>query len=84
MVFKHFPDIRLVEEYFREIKRTLRPCGLAKLQLRTGPTPHSWQWFYGVSFTPEVARTLAEGTGLAAVKMEVENKKSLWLWLKKG
>lgn len=83
LVFKHFSDIRLVEEYFREIKRTLRPGGLAKLQLRTGPAPHSWQWFYGVSLTPKAAKTLAENAGFIVIKMEEENKKSLWVWLKK-
>lgn len=83
LVFKHFPNVRLTEEYLCEIKRTLRPGGLAKVQVRTGPPLHFWQWFYGISLTPEAARTLAEGTGLAVIKMEVENRKGLWLWLKK-
>lgn len=83
LVFKYFPDIQLVADYFREIKRALRPSGLAKVQVRTGPALHFWQWFYGVSFTPEAAKNIAEGAGLVVIKMEIENKKSLWLWLKK-
>lgn len=84
LVFKHFPDLRLVEDYFCEIKRVLRPGGLAKVQVRTGPAPHLWQWFRGVSLTPEAARSLVEGAGLAVIKMESENKKSLWLWFIKS
>lgn len=83
LVFKHLSDIQLVADYFREIRRSLRPGGLAKVQVRTGPALHFWQWFYGVSLTPEAARILAEDAGLAVIKMEIENKKSLWLWLKK-
>lgn len=83
LVFKHFPNLRLIEEYFREIKRTLRHGGLAKLQLRIGPAPHSWQWFYGVSLTPKAVKALAEGAGLTVIKIEEENEKSLWVWLKR-
>jgi len=84
LVFKHFPNTQLVKEYFREIGRTLRPDGLAKIQVRTGPSLHFWQWFYGVSLTWEAIKTLAEGTGLVVIKTEEENKKSLWVWLKKS
>lgn len=84
LVFKHFPDARLIKEYFREIGRTLRPGGLAKVQVRTGPSLHFWQWFYGVSLVPEEARKLAESAGLVVIKTEEENKKSLWVWLKKS
>jgi len=83
LVFKHFPDARLIKDYFSEIRRTLRSGGLAKVQVRTGPTLHFWQWFYGVSLTPEEAKNLAENSGLVVIKTEIENKKSLWLWLKK-
>ena len=84
LVFKHFPDTQLIKEYFCEIGRTLRPAGLAKVQVRTGPSLHFWQWFYGVSLTSEAVKTLAESVGLVVIKTEEENKKSLWLWLKKG
>lgn len=83
LVFKHFPNTQLIKDYFREIGRTLRLGGLAKVQVRTGPSLHFWQWFYGVSLTPEAVKTLAESAGLAVIKTEEENKKSLLVWLKK-
>lgn len=83
LVFKHLPDLNLVQDYFREIARTLKADGLVKIQLRTGTEPHPWRWFYGVSLTPEAARSMAEKSGFQVIRSEVENKKSLWLWLKK-
>lgn len=80
-VFKHIPNISLIKNYLKEINRTLKPGGIAKIQLRTGASPQFWQWFYGVSLTPEQAQTLAKEAGLKIKKIEVENSKSLWLWL---
>ena len=83
LVFKHLPNTTLIQNYFKEMARSLKPGGIAKIQLRTGAPPHFWQWFYGVSLTPEQAQTLANEAGLKITKMEIENSKSLWLWLKK-
>lgn len=83
LVFRHLPGLTLIQDYLKEIARTLKPNGLAKIQLRIGAATHFWQWFYGVSLTPEQARTLAKAAGLEVLKIEIENSKSLWLWLKK-
>lgn len=83
LVFKHFPDSNLIKKYFCEMARVLKSGGLVKLQLRTGADPHLWQWFYGVSLTPEDAKKMAMETGFEIAKTEVENNKSLWLWIKK-
>ncbi|MBU2264633.1 methyltransferase domain-containing protein [Patescibacteria group bacterium] len=83
LVFKHLPNTELIQNYFKEIARSLKPNGIAKIQLRTGATPHFWQWFYGASLTPEQAQILARKVGLKIEKTEIENSKSLWLWLKK-
>jgi SAM-dependent methyltransferase len=83
LVFKHLPTTALVQDYFKEIARTLKPAKIVKIQLRTGASPHSWQWFHGTSLTPEEAQTLTAKAGLKIIKLEVENNKSLWLWLKK-
>jgi len=84
LVFKHLPNTALIQNYFEEIARSLKPSGLAKIHLRTGPPPHFWQWYYGVSLTPEQAQNLInDETGLQIAKTEIENSKSLWLWLKK-
>ncbi|MDO8592390.1 MAG: methyltransferase domain-containing protein [bacterium] len=83
LTFKHLPNTAITQNYFKEIFRTLKPGGLAKIQLRTGATPHFWQWFYGVSLTPEQALSLADKAGLQIAKTEIENSKSLWVWVKK-
>lgn len=83
ITFRHLPDVGLIDGYFKEIKRTLKDNGLAKIQLRTGGAPYFWRWFYGVSLTPEAAEALAVSAGLKVLKVEAENKKSLWLWLQK-
>jgi len=82
LVFIHLPSLALVQDYFKEIARTLRADGLAKIQLRTGASPYFWRWFYGISLSPEKADNLAKNTGLQIIKSEIENGKSIWLWLK--
>src|SRR3989344_1316583 len=83
LVFRHFPNTTLIRNYFIEIARVLKQNGLAKIQLRAGASPHFWRWFYGVSLTSDQARALAGEAGLEVAKMEIENSKSLWLWLEK-
>lgn len=83
LVFRHLPSRALIQGYFKEIARTLKPGGVAKVQLRTGTTPHFWQWFYGVALTADEAGSLAGQAGLQVIKSETENSKSLWLWLKR-
>lgn len=81
LVFKYLPTAEAVREYLQEIARTLKPSGLAKVQIRTGQRPHVWHWFDGVSLTTDEANSLAQAAGLVVIKTEVENSKSLWLWL---
>lgn len=83
LTFRHLPDLEIIQDYFIEIARTLKPGGLAKIQVRTGNSPYSWQWYYGVSLTTEMAQVLAQTSGLRVIKTEIENRKNLWLWLKK-
>lgn len=83
LVFRHLPNYTLVKDYLKEIFRALKSGGLAKIQFRTGTMPHIWRWFYGVSFTPETTLSMARESGFQVLKTEVENSKSLWLWLKK-
>jgi len=81
--FKYLSSPILMRDYWCEIQRTLKPGGVAKIHLRTGPEVHRWRWFYGHSFTPQVAGALAEAAGLTVLRTEQENAKSLWVWLKK-
>lgn len=82
-VFKHLSDKRWIEAYFKEIARTLKPGGIAKVQMRTGPDVYRWRWFHGLSVSPVQAEGMAKAAGLAVLKNEKENAKSLWLTIQK-
>lgn len=79
----HLPQTIMVEDYFVEIYKKLKDGGVAKIHLRTGPPPRKWRKTYGVSLRPEEARNIAEEIGLRVLRHEVEDRKNLWLVLKK-
>lgn len=83
LVLRHLPSAVLIRDYLREIKRVLKPDGIAKIQLRTGPDVYRWRWFHGVSINPEEAKELARQFGFEVLQIEAENTKSLWLVIKK-
>ena len=80
---QHVPAHEILAEKFKEIYRTLKPGGIAKLHLRAGRGPYKWHWAYGVSLTPAEAKQLAESAGFKFIKHEIEDSKSLWIWLEK-
>ncbi len=49
IVFQHIPDKRVIRRYFEEVKRILKPGGLAKIQVRGTPgnPPGKVIWFKG-------------------------------------
>ena len=65
----------------KEIARTLRKGGVAKIQLRsTGGEVRRWVWSYGASFTPPEVKQIAEQAGLSLVRDPyVEDIKQLWV-----
>jgi protein-L-isoaspartate O-methyltransferase len=79
LVFQHIDDIATLERYMNEIRRTLKPKGVAKIQLRSGLGVRRWVWSYGVPFSQESAARLAEEAGLQVLNNEVEDTKFLWL-----
>lgn len=81
---RHVPTRILLADYLNEMRRTLKPGGIAKIHLRTGRGLHKWNWAYGVSVTPDGAAALAENAGFRVMKCEPENTKGLWLWLEKS
>lgn len=83
LVLQHVPTVLSLEQYLRHIYRTLKPGGLAKIQLRTGPGIRKWKWSYGVSLPVAEGRDLAAKTGFTIITHEVESTKNLWLWLAK-
>ncbi len=80
---QHIPARGILAEKFKEIYRALKPGGIAKLHLRAGRGPYRWHWAYGISVTPAEAKQLAESAGFKFIKHEIENPKSLWVWLAK-
>ncbi|OGF64209.1 hypothetical protein A2661_00495 [Candidatus Giovannonibacteria bacterium RIFCSPHIGHO2_01_FULL_45_24] len=80
---QHIPARGILAAKFKEIYRTLKPGGIAKLHLRTGRGPYKWHWAYGVSVTPAEAKQIAETAGFKFIKHEIEDSKSLWIWLAK-
>jgi SAM-dependent methyltransferase len=83
LVLQHIPSKESIQEYLAHMHRTLKPGGLAKVQLRTGPGIQKWKWSYGVALKPAEAREMAEQAGFNVVSHEVESIKNLWLWLRK-
>jgi len=83
LVFQYVPILEAIEQNLKEIHRVLVPGGIAKIQLRTGPSLWRWRWFYGISLSPETAIALAQKAGFKVLKTEVEGVKNLWLWLEK-
>ncbi len=83
LVFPHIDSVSAIEQYMREIHRTLKKGAVAKIQLRTGPGVRRWVWSYGVSFTREEAVLLAENLGFTVIDHYVEDIKYLWLLIKK-
>jgi SAM-dependent methyltransferase len=81
LVFQHIDNIPAIERYLKEIHRTLKSGGVAKIQLRTGQGVRRWVWSYGVSLTPETAEQLAERFGFKVVNQRVIDEKNLWLTL---
>ena len=80
---QHMPTREVLSAQFKEIYRTLKPGGIAKLHLRTGRGPYKWHWAHGVSLAPAEAKAMAESAGFKFIKHEIEDPKSLWVWLVK-
>ena len=80
---QHIPTKELLSESLKEIYRTLKPGGVAKLHLRTGRGPYKWHWAHGVSVDPIMAKSMSENVGFKFLKHEIEDQKSLWIWLEK-
>lgn len=82
-VLQYAPRTSDVGNYLKEFYRTLKPGGVAKVQLRGGRGLKKWEWMYGVPFTPEEAVLLAEEYGFEVLDHQVEGIKNIWLVLKK-
>ncbi len=82
-VFKHVPTYGAVNNYFKEVARSLKAGGVAKIQLRTGPGVQKWKPTYGVSFDQDRAKQMAEKSGLRFIKHQFDGDRNFWIWLDK-
>lgn len=80
---RHVPTREVLAEKFKEIYRTLKPGGIAKLHIRAGRGLYKWHWAYGVPLNPAEAKAMVEAAGFKFIKHEIEDPKSLWIWLAK-
>lgn len=83
-VLHHVPAEVELLEYLRECARVLRSGGVAKLQIRTGTEPRKWNWWYGISLTPERAHFLSEQVGFMVLEHIIEDEKTMWVLLEKA
>lgn len=83
IVFQHMPSVEVIEENFKEVKRILKPEGIAKIQIRGGKPIRKDTWNYGPSFNMESAQELMKKVDLRVVKAGDDSVKRFWLWLKK-
>ncbi|MDP3956285.1 MAG: class I SAM-dependent methyltransferase [bacterium] len=82
IVFQHMPNKETVERNINEVARTLKPGGIAKIQLRGVPVSKS-NWFYGPAFTEDDVLKLLRNRQLNLIKTEGADKKYFWIWLAK-
>lgn len=84
IVFQHMPSREVIQENFKEIKRVLKPSGIAKIQIRGGRKVKKGSWYYGPNYTEDEAKKLADNAGLEIVKIGDPSIKRFFLWLKKA
>ncbi|MDP2638733.1 MAG: methyltransferase domain-containing protein [Candidatus Azambacteria bacterium] len=82
IVFQHFPNVGMVEENLKEVKRVLKNNGIAKIQFRgrvsTGGAFRVFKWYYGVFFSEKELNNILEKNGLKPIKIYKTNEKELW------
>ncbi len=82
IVFQHFPNVRMVEENLKEIKRILKNDGIAKIQFRgrisSGGVFRMFKWYYGVFFSEKELGDILKRNGLEPIKIYKESEKELW------
>ena len=83
IVFQHMPSVAVIKENFKEVKRVLKPSGIAKVQIRGGKPIRKNTWNYGPSFNQVEAQQLMDDVGLNVVKFGDDSIKRFFLWLSK-
>jgi len=82
IVFQHISSYEVIENYLREVHRRLRPGALFKFQVQGHKAARSTpgDTWYGVSFTEEQARAMAERTGFEMRYTYGVGSQYFWLW----
>lgn len=83
IVFQHMPSEAVIRENLKEVRRVLKPTGIAKIQFRGGHKVRKGTWFYGPTFNKESTRKMLTEVGLTTLEMGDDSVKRFWLWLTK-
>ncbi len=82
IVFQHFPNIGMIEENLKEVKRVLKNNSVAKIQFRgkvsSGGIFRIFKWYYGVFFSEKELSDILEKNGLKPIKIYKTSEKELW------
>jgi cyclopropane fatty-acyl-phospholipid synthase-like methyltransferase len=81
LVFQHISSWALLQNYFREVRRVLKPGALFKLQVQGAPArPEVDDTWTGLSLSLGDCRVLAEHSGFDLRHTRGEGTQEFWLW----
>jgi len=82
IVFQHFPTKKMVMHNLLEIKRVLKPSGIAKVQFRGnkafGGNFRFLKWYYGVYFSEKELNALLIKMNFLPLKIYYSSHRELW------
>lgn len=87
ITFQHFPSMGMVLENMKEVKRVLKPGGVAKIQFRGRPAHGGifrvFKWYYGAYLNKEKILDIAHKLNLEILSITGEGEKELWVIFRK-
>ena len=83
LVFQHIKEYYIIENYFKEIHRVLKPNGLFKVLLGCVKYRDMDAWYSGISFTELMISAIPSNFGYRMLKLEYTQDNRVWLWLEK-
>jgi SAM-dependent methyltransferase len=80
IVFQHIPYRDMIQNYIREIKRTLRDGGMCRIQTHKGFAPGRFANFHG-HFYPDIHSFAQEFTDAGLKVIEQDEVDNCYLWI---
>lgn len=82
-VFQHIKEYSIIEDYFREAYRVLKPKGIFKVLLGCTEYKNMNVWSNGICFTELMIQSIPSNFGYVMTKFELTQDGRAWLWLEK-